>query len=259
MSNTAKPTDVRIIFEDQHVIVVDKPAGMSTVTWSPEGFKRPSRELSLDVVTKRLMKGKSGRPPQLGIVQRLDRGTSGVVVFAKTRSAERQLSLQFRSRSVSRLYLALASGRVSPKTIKSNLIANRGDGRRGSSRKREGKPAITHVAVLEQLRGATLICCKLETGRTHQIRIHLAEDGHPLLGEHVYGKNPERASPLAKGRIALHAATLSFTHPETQERLTFESPVPEDFQTLVKDLGGSGVQIPRGFPARTDVKPAFPS
>ena len=252
LSNTAAQTDVRIIYEDRHVVVVDKPAGMSTVTWSPEGSSRPSRDLSLDVITKRLIKGTSGRPPQLGIVQRLDRGTSGVVVFAKTRTAERHLSLQFRSRSVSRLYLALAAGRVSSKTIRSHLIADRGDRRRGSSRKAEGKLAITHVAVMEHLRGATLICCKLGTGRTHQIRIHMAEDGHPLLGEMVYGAKRDTGAPLGKGRIALHAATLSFTHPETQERMTFESPVPEDFQHLAKKLGGSEIQIPRGFPGPSD-------
>lgn len=255
MPNTAKPTDraIELIWFDRHVVVVNKPAGLSTVTWSPDpegrGPRRAPRRLEpsvADLALRQLPRTASHRPPRkLGIVQRLDRGTSGVLVFTRTREAERNLALQFRGRTIDRDYIALASGIVKTQTIRSNLIADRGDGRRGTSRSaKAGKPSTTHVEQIAVLRNSTLIRCRLETGRTHQIRIHLAEIGHPLLGDHVYsGKKGNARSEFDHGRFALHALSLGFFHPESEKFMRFEIMPPQDMLDAISDAGGDWNEI----------------
>jgi 23S rRNA pseudouridine1911/1915/1917 synthase len=171
-------------------------------------------------------------------VHRLDKETSGLVVFTRTWLAKKSLASQFRHHTVHRRYLAIAHGSVPKKTITSNLVADRGDGLRGSSdRGREAlaRIAVTHVEPLEALRGATLVACTLETGRTHQIRIHLAEMGHPLVGERVYVR--DYGGPVIPApRVMLHAAELGFVHPKTEAPVRWEEPPPEDFGAMLRQL-----------------------
>ncbi len=162
------------------------------------------------------------------------------MVFARTVTAERGLGAQFKAHTVTRRYLAVVPGRVEPQTVRSMLVRDRGDGRRGSGPDGAGgKEAITHIALVEKLRGYTLLACKLQTGRTHQIRIHLAELGHPVCGDQVYrGKFGLPPIPDTSGapRLALHAAALGFTHPVTSEALHWEMPLPADLQAFVERL-----------------------
>jgi 23S rRNA pseudouridine1911/1915/1917 synthase len=168
-------------------------------------------------------------------VHRLDRDTSGLVVFARNRAAERALGQQFRAHTVTRRYLALVRGRARPGKIESYLVRDRGDGRRGSSP--AGQRAVTHVRVLEELGEFTLVECRLETGRTHQVRIHLGEAGTPICGERIYDR-PVHGAPLpdtsGASRLALHAAHLGLTHPTTGRRLEWHSPLPADLQRLLE-------------------------
>lgn len=162
------------------------------------------------------------------------------MVFARTRPAEHHLSQQFRRHTTHRVYLAIAQGRVKAQTIVSNLVRDRGDGRRGSTTQPNlGKRAVTHVKPVEQLGDYTLVECRLETGRTHQIRIHLAEAGHPLCGEKVYRQPPgSEALPDRSGapRIALHAAELGFEHPTTGDQMRFKMPLPPDLASFLARL-----------------------
>jgi len=157
-------------------------------------------------------------------------------VFARTVAAKVALKNQFRFHSVGRRYVAIAHGDVTGGVIRSRLVQDRGDGRRGSTENEElGREAVTHVKWLETLRGASLLECRLETGRTHQIRIHLSERGHPLVGERVYSKN-YRGELIPAPRLMLHARELSFDHPTTAERLSFETAMPEDMQSVLATL-----------------------
>jgi 23S rRNA pseudouridine1911/1915/1917 synthase len=178
--------------------------------------------------------------PRLRVVQRLDKETSGLVVFARTVEAERGLGAQFKAHTVTRRYLAVVPGRVQPQTVRSFLVRDRGDGRRGSGPSSEsGKEAITHIAVQEKLPAYTLLSCKLQTGRTHQIRIHLAELGHPVCGDAVYrGKVglPPIADTSGAPRLALHATELGFTHPVRGEALHWEMPLPDDLGAFIDRL-----------------------
>jgi 23S rRNA pseudouridine1911/1915/1917 synthase len=224
-----------IVYADPAVVVVRKPAGVSTV---PYGDEAPD-EITLDALVREVMARRDsirGRAP-LGVVQRLDRVTSGLLVFSRTFSAKKSLGLQLRLHTMRRKYLAIAHGDVPPGTLRSYLIEDRGDGLRGSARvrQREGQLAITHVERIEQLHGATLVGCRLETGRTHQIRIHLAEQGHPLVGEPVYVRR--YPGPLIPApRLMLHAAELGFVHPVSEREMLFEDPPPADFQETLARL-----------------------
>jgi 23S rRNA pseudouridine1911/1915/1917 synthase len=254
-----------IRYLDPHIVVVEKPSGISTVRhpaeyeWSAE---RRALVPTLDDLALRQIGPPPGvkRPgprPRLRVVQRLDKATSGLVVFARTVEAERGLGQQFRRHTVVRRYLAVVPGKMSPRTIRSSLIKDRGDGRRGSTTNPTlGKEAITHVEVAERLLGHTLLSCRLETGRTHQIRIHLAEQGHPVCGDRVYGPRGEPPGPRRPDqrdgsavplpaqateecrapRLALHAVELGFTHPVTEEPMHWEMPLPEDLRTFVEAL-----------------------
>ena len=268
--------DVRIRFIDAHLVIVEKPAGMTTLR-HPEERNWPKRRKQLQptldemlpkIIAKR-EEGKQrgvavrmtrGRKPvraaprtkgvtrRLRAVHRIDRETSGLMVFARTVDAERVLGLQFRDHSLHRVYLAVALGHVREQTIESHLVPDRADGRRGSTTNAKlGKRAVTHVKPIEYLPGYTVVECQLETGRTHQIRIHLSELGHPLCGDKVYrGPFPGPPIPDQSGapRVALHAAELGFEHPITGESLRFAMPLPADLATLIARLrsrqGGGG-------------------
>jgi len=229
-----------IAFVDPHVVVVRKPPGISTVPF--EEGERGTLDQLVRALLSREGRARGGRTQgTLGVVHRLDKDTSGLLVFARTMAAKKHLSQQFREHTVHRRYLAVARGDVQAQTIRSNLIADRGDGRRGSTRDdSQGLRAITHVEVVERLDGATLIACRLETGRTHQIRIHLAEAGYPLVGERVYGRRARRGETPDPGpatpRILLHAAELGFVHPQTELPVSFEEPLPEDMERVIATL-----------------------
>jgi 23S rRNA pseudouridine1911/1915/1917 synthase len=235
---------------DQHIVVVEKPSGISTVRHPAERDWLEERRLLVvtldDLVMRqigmRLPNQKHDPRPRLRIVQRLDKETSGLVVFARTVDAERGLGMQFRKHTVTRRYFAIVQGKVVGQTIRSALVRDRGDGRRGSTTLHNvGKEAVTHVTVEETLPGYTLVSCRLETGRTHQIRIHLAEIGHPVCGERVYNRDANSAPiPDLSGapRLALHATELGFTHPITQEAMHWDMPMPPDMRELLERLRG---------------------
>ncbi len=227
-----------IAYVDRDVVVVDKPPGMLSVA------DEPGNKETLAEYTRTLLRRMGGRGSDvgLGVVHRLDKDTSGLMVFTRTADAKRILAAQFRAHDIDRVYHAIAHGIVPETDIETHLVMDRGDGLRGSHghfRRAHGasptdaKRSVTHVRPIEALKGATLVECRLETGRQHQIRIHLAELGHPLVGERVYIRDypgPKIEAP----RTMLHARTLGFTHPRSGERVSFEREAPEDFQAKVK-------------------------
>lgn len=234
-SRARAPSDrpFSILHQDSQVIVVDKASGVATVPFED------SEQNSLDRLLAAHL-GQKGRPARVFVVHRLDKETSGVLIFARTAAALGHLKSQFRFHTTHRRYVALVHGTAPSGTIVSRLVTNRGDGRRGSTTNPWlGREAITHVRVLETFEGASLIECRLETGRTHQIRIHLAESGHPLLGERVYSKGVTLA-PLPAPRLLLHARELGFDHPSTGQPLRFESPLPADFEAALLSLREKG-------------------
>jgi 23S rRNA pseudouridine1911/1915/1917 synthase len=232
-------------FADAHLIVVEKPAGLTTMRHAEEAAEfgaRAKRFLppTLADLLPALLAGRQKRPGPVIAVHRIDKETSGLVVFARTRAAAKHLGRQFREHTIERRYRALVRGRAKEGRIESWLVRDRGDGRRGSGAQRgDGQRAVTHVRVVEPLGDFTLVECVLETGRTHQVRIHLAEAGTPLCGERVYdrplhGRPPSDASGAP--RIALHAAYLAFDHPATGKRMRWTSPLPPDLARLVERL-----------------------
>jgi 23S rRNA pseudouridine1911/1915/1917 synthase len=224
----------RIVYEDGHLVVIEKPEGVSTVP-----YDRKETGTALDLIRDAWRaQGKRATVTPLYTVHRIDKDTSGLVCFAKTKLAERGLHTIFKQHLADREYLAVAHGQVRPGRIESDLIENRGDGLRGSSRHPGGQHAITDVEVAESLKRATLCRVRLKTGRTHQIRIHLAEQGHPLVGETVYIRDLLRAGgkPIVCPRLLLHAATLGFDHPVTGKRLQFTAALPPDFEAELAKL-----------------------
>lgn len=223
-----------LVYVDAHVVVVRKPAGVATVPYEDE---RDTLDRLVQGLLRRTARPGTSVAP-LGVVQRLDKETSGLLVFARTTAAKRGLQQQLRVHSVQRRYVAIAHGRVTSRTITSRLVQDRGDGRRGSTdNPRLGREATTHVEVVEHLAGATLVQCTLETGRTHQIRIHLSEAGHPLLGERVYGRS-YTGPVIAAPRLMLHAQELGFVHPVTGRSHHFEDRLPDDFVAVLAGLRG---------------------
>jgi 23S rRNA pseudouridine1911/1915/1917 synthase len=235
-----------IVFEDAHVVVIDKPAGVSSVPYE----KRESGTAMDSIRAAWRHAGRRATVTPLHVVHRIDKETSGLLAFAKTKLAERALQTLFRAHEVERSYVCVAHGRVRDGRIETMLVTDRGDGLRGSLRPAStggrrppgagraaqrgagpGKRAVTHVRAVEELPLATLCEVRLETGKTHQIRIHLAESGHPLVGERVYIRDFTRhgGEPLPSARLLLHAATLGFEHPVTGARVELSSPLPDDF------------------------------
>jgi 23S rRNA pseudouridine1911/1915/1917 synthase len=231
---------IEIVFQDAHLVVIDKPSGVSSVP-----YERGERGTAIDLLRSAWRsRGESATGPIL-VVHRIDKETSGLMMFAREKSAEVGLARQLREHSVERRYECVAHGAVESQTIISHLVRDRGDGLRGSTRRRTprgkplGKRSVTHIQARQSLRGATLCNVTLETGRTHQIRIHLAEAGHPLVGDRVYTRDFVRdGKPLLESpRLLLHAATLGFQHPATGEMLRFESAWPGDFADAARKLG----------------------
>jgi 23S rRNA pseudouridine1911/1915/1917 synthase len=239
---------IKIRHLDAHLIVVEKPSGMATVRHPSERDWNERRKALSPTLEDQLPKliaqaqghQRKGSLPRLRIVHRLDKETSGLVVFARTVAAEQGLGRQFRRHTVIRRYLAIVPGLVNPQRIATQLVRDRGDGRRGSTSVPSlGKEAVTHVNLEERLQGYTLLSCRLETGRTHQIRIHLAELGHPVCGEKVYNhKLGSGVAPDHSGapRLALHAAELGFIHPVTGQEMHWSMSLPDDLQSFLDRL-----------------------
>ena len=246
--------DLAIVYVDAHLVVVAKPPGMNTVPYAgsiTRNSRHPADRATLDANVRAWLSRhtsahrKRDVRPNLGVVHRLDKETSGLVVFTRTWLAKQSLTAQFRKHAVERRYLAIAHGAVTSRTIRSFLVDNRGDGLRGSMRGSSRQPtaagareAVTHVEFVESLAGATLIECRLETGRTHQIRIHLSEAGHPLVGERVYVRG-WAGRPIPAPRLMLHATQLGFVHPATQETVCWEEAMPRDMCEVCSRLGSS--------------------
>jgi 23S rRNA pseudouridine1911/1915/1917 synthase len=244
-------------FIDEHIVVVEKPAGLTTMRHAEDVEEQGPRarrflpDTLADLLPGLIAEQVPGPPGKVRAVHRIDKETSGLVVFARTVAAERHLGQQFRAHSTERLYLAIVRGKATSGRIESWLVRDRGDGRRGGAPLTAlprganatplagGQRAVTHVRVVEELGEYTLVECRLETGRTHQVRIHLGEAGTPLCGEHIYDR-PLHGRPCPDGsgleRIALHAATLGFDHPATGKRVRWTSPLPTDLAGLVERL-----------------------
>jgi 23S rRNA pseudouridine1911/1915/1917 synthase len=229
-----------IVYQDRDVVVVDKPAGMLSVA------DEPGNKDTLVDHTRTLLRrvDKGGIDVPLGVVHRLDRDTSGLMMFTRTASAKKLLTEAFTQHDIERVYRAIAHGDVPETRMETHLLLDRGDGLRGSFghfRRAKGDPptdsriAITMVKPLDALSGATLVECRLETGRQHQIRIHLAELGHPVVGEFVYIRD-YRGTRIEAPRTMLHATTLGFAHPRTRKTMTFEREPPEDFDSMLELL-----------------------
>ena len=239
--NVPQDIPLRVIFEDEHLLVVDKPAGL--VVHPAAGNRDGTLVNALLHHCRGSLSGIGGvaRP---GIVHRIDKDTSGLLVVAKTDVAHEGLAKQFAAHSIDRRYLAIVSGvpKASEGTIDAPLA------RSAANRKKiaivaggRGKRAVTHWKRLTVLSDAALAECRLETGRTHQVRVHMASIGHPLLGDSVYGGIPKThrrlLNDLGFHRQALHAAELGFVHPVTKRRLSFASAMPPDMQELFNALG----------------------
>ncbi len=242
------PESVVIRHLDEDVVVVEKASGISTVRHPAEQDWDEKRRVlvpTLDDVTQLAIAKKLGKKKhelkRLRIVQRLDKDTSGLVVFGRSAAAERELGRQFKAHTVVRRYITIVPGTFKPRTISSWLIRDRGDGRRGSGPEGagEGKHAVTHVRLFEQLSKHTILVCQLETGRTHQIRIHLSEAGHPVCGEAVYNRRNDGSvipDESSAPRLALHATELGFVHPTTLKEVHWEMPLPDDLQQMIERL-----------------------
>ena len=287
--------DVRVRFIDEHLVVVEKPAGVTTLRQGDEGaapHRRRDRMPTLDEMLQRVVERNyqmraapsptpraserkpgakhplarregtrapkasrhpspptrpghaSFRPPRVRPVHRLDRDTSGLMVFALSPAAEGALTQMFKEHAIERTYVAVVHGHTPARTIETYFVRDRGDGLRGSTPRGQDEPsaqrAVTHVRPLERIGDYSLVECRLETGRTHQIRIHLAEIGHPLCGEKTYTHSPTIPHPSpdqsAAPRQALHAHELHLTHPVTNQTLHFRSPFPPDLAQWLERL-----------------------
>jgi 23S rRNA pseudouridine1911/1915/1917 synthase len=243
--------DLAIAYEDAHLIVIDKPVGL--VVHPAPGAQTGTLVNALLHHCGGSLSGIGGRL-RPGIVHRIDKDTSGLLVVAKSDAAHRGLAEQFADHSIERRYLAVVHGHPDPAEprlrhlagiswepggvlrIEGNIGRHPGDRKRMAVLSVNGKPAVTRARVLERFARASLVECRLETGRTHQIRVHMAFAGHPLAGDTVYGRRRSDGALGAFPRQALHAETLGFIHPVTGEALRFSSPLPPDMERLLDDL-----------------------
>jgi 23S rRNA pseudouridine1911/1915/1917 synthase len=241
---TPEPLPLGILYEDRFIIVIDKPPGMVV----HPAYGNPSGTLVNALLYHcKDLAGINGviRP---GIVHRLDKDTSGVMVVAKNDEAYYELTKQFKHRSVGKVYLAIAYGQFSKDEgiIDSAIGRHPSQRKRMSTRTRRGRTAITRWKVIERLDGFTLLEIFPQTGRTHQIRVHLSSIGHPILGDPVYGRRGRAGAindPVLKeyvrkmNRQALHALRLAINHPQTGVRVEFVSPIPQDMREMLERLG----------------------
>jgi 23S rRNA pseudouridine1911/1915/1917 synthase len=230
---------VNVVYVDDDVVVVNKPPGL--VVHPARGHAQGT--LVNGLLALGLFRGaEAGDHERPGIVHRLDKGTSGLMVVARTAEAREALKSQFQAHSIDRAYEAIVVGEASDRTFDTLHGRHPRDRMRFTTRVRSGRRAVTHVRVLAHLDGATHVECTLQTGRTHQIRVHLAEAGTPVLADPLYGRPPRDARVRAVGEHlghqALHARLLGFAHPRNGKRVRFEAGVPEDFRAALVELGG---------------------
>ncbi|MDB2426043.1 RluA family pseudouridine synthase [bacterium] len=224
--------DLNIIFEDDYLIVIDKPAGI--VVHPSHGHQEDSLVNVLLGNGKKLAKGSD--PSRPGVVHRLDKDTSGLMIFAKADEAYDFFVEEFKNKKVKRIYQAICFGKPKEDEFKVESYLSRHPKNRkkhSSSKDQEGRLAISHFKVLQNIKNKfSLLECELETGRTHQIRVHLSENHFPILGDEMYGNKNTKIKGLS--RQALHSCELSFTHPVTKEVLIFKSDLPDDLKKLLE-------------------------
>lgn len=240
LDTVAQDIPLVVVHEDADLIVIDKPAGLVVhpAAGNPDG-----------TLVNALLHHCAGRLSGIGgvarpgIVHRIDKDTSGLLVVAKTDKAHEGLARQFKDHSIDRLYAAIVYGQPVPAAGTVDSWIGRSDADRKKMavhREGRGKHAVTHYRTLERLAGAAMVECRLETGRTHQVRVHMAHLGHPLIGDPVYGRERKGfksvLETLGFKRQALHAKTLGFIHPVTERPLLFESALPTDMQELLSEL-----------------------
>lgn len=236
--------NLSILYEDADLIVINKPAGLSMHPGAGNQEETLANAVVSHVGKKQLNVGEPDRP---GIVHRLDKDTTGVIVVAKSTPVHAALAKQFADRTIDRAYQSLVF--TTPRARRAVQLAEEGEvqapiGRHPTNRKRMaivegGKAAITRWRVMERFTYGTLVECRLQTGRTHQIRVHMESIGSPIIGDRVYGdftSLPQRLREAAErlGRQALHACSLAFTHPTTGKRLSFNAPLPKDLEELIE-------------------------
>jgi 23S rRNA pseudouridine1911/1915/1917 synthase len=262
LSERAVAALAAVVFEDSQLIVIDKPAGISSVP-----YERGESDTAMDLIRAAWRAdGRSATDVPLHIVHRIDKETSGLLLFAKTKRALRELQARWRLHDIERRYLCVAHGRLSDRRIESYFVDDRGDGLRGTLGFRPGgmgrqlsarphshggvpagKQAITFVQLLEPLGELASLCAiTLETGKTHQIRIHLSEAGHPIVGEQVYIRDylARGSTPLPSPRLLLHAETLGFVHPTTGEQISLQRPPPVEFLDAAERLRRQAARAP---------------
>jgi 23S rRNA pseudouridine1911/1915/1917 synthase len=248
----AFPEDIPldVVYEDDDIAVINKPAGMSVHAGSGKG-ESGSRGTLVNALLHRFGKlSQAGGQLRPGIVHRLDKQTSGLMVVAKTDAAHRKLAQQFLRREVKKTYLSLVHGWMhqSQGTINSPISRDLLRRERMTTRRKEGRPAVTHWKVLEKVESQygkfSLLEVKIETGRTHQIRVHLASIGHPVAGDVLYGApgvlsgyGGTSGKAASLGRNFLHASGLQFRHPTTYKPLALEQPLPEELERFLRNLG----------------------
>jgi 23S rRNA pseudouridine1911/1915/1917 synthase len=289
LAKPIEPSDLRLAYWDEYLLVVEKPAGVTSVRhfeerkistkrrqlqptleellppvlakvqhlrWPPlppKGMNRGRLESKQPFNTRHIQNSKL-IPPEMQVypVHRLDRETSGLMLFARTRASEQKLTAMFRQHTIEREYVGVAIGQVEAQTIRSQLIRDRGDGHRGSAQGdvvEDGQEAVTHIISVEHIAapgaatgdaaGYSLIRCKLETGRTHQIRIHLSEAGHMLCGDKIYNRTSDGRIMIDRSgapRHALHSDRLAFKHPFSGETMQFNMPMPRDLASWLARL-----------------------
>lgn len=240
LDTVAQDIPLVVVHEDADLIVIDKPAGLVV---------HPAAGNADGTLVNALLHHCAGRLSGIGgvarpgIVHRIDKDTSGLLVVAKTDKAHEGLARQFKDHSIDRLYAAIVYGQPMPAAGTVDSWIGRSDADRKKMavhREGRGKHAVTHYRTLERLAGAAMVECRLETGRTHQVRVHMAHLGHPLIGDPVYGRERKGfksvLETLGFKRQALHAKTLGFIHPVTERPLLFESALPTDMQELLSEL-----------------------
>ena len=233
-------SDLGIVFEDEHIVVIDKPAGV--VSHPSVGFEGPSVPGVL--LARGIQLATSGAQERQGIVQRLDVGTSGLMVLAKGERAYSVLKQAFRDRSVKKTYHALCQGHPDPATGTIDTpIARSQKHDYKFTISEDGKNAVTHYKTLQMLPAAALMEIGLETGRTHQIRVHFSHFRHPLVGDPLYGADPTLAARLGLDRQWLHAKRLGFQHPISMDYVEFESEYPSDLQLALEQLRDGGLGL----------------
>ncbi|MCH9638512.1 MAG: 23S rRNA pseudouridine(1911/1915/1917) synthase RluD [Betaproteobacteria bacterium] len=232
---SAEDINLDIVFEDETIIVINKPAGL--VVHPGNGNWHGTMLNALLHHAPQL-----GNIPRVGIVHRLDKETSGLLVVAKTIEAQTSLVRQLQQHTVKREYMALVLGEVAMSSFVDGAIGRHPTQRTKMAVTVKGKPARTHYQPIEYFEGCTLLQCSLETGRTHQIRVHMLKIGHPLVGDPVYGGKPRKTQPIIGqllirfSRQALHAQKLALTHPKSKQIMQWEGVVPDDMAQLLQEL-----------------------